>query len=355
MKSSQRTYLLIALGITFLLVLVAPLRLSRELVLAPAWSVSVDDSGAGQVDFDQSLGLEYPGRLVFVDQAGAYRVFPVPSRLARSSTRFALWNPLVPGYDLRSRDGSIIARRPSDSSIPVFTDHGFAAVHRSGSGFTWNDNNGELLWSWSGVYPIIAIVANSQGYVFVLDLTGKLTVLAPDGTESSSWEIPESRVKTGLGMALLSDSLLAIIGGIEPQQIMVVRLSDIGAEPELVWSRRLESAFRRDVLIQALDGGEWLALEQESGLLLLSADGSRSVSIRQAGWIRKIFEHRGLSLLFLLRDAAEGSYLEVWSLEGERLGSLGPATAIHDAGLAGDDMVVVAGPEGLLGLDLRFQ
>lgn len=355
MKSLHRLYMLIAFGITLILVIVAPLRLSRELTLLPAWSVSVDDSGAGTPDFKAALGLEYPGRLVFVDEDGAYQVYPVPSRLARGTMRFALWTLQDPGFSVRNRDGSLVSNHPNDPSIPVFTDHGYAAVHRSGSGFAWYDNTGLQKWTWSGVYPIISIVANARGQVFVLDLAGFLTVIGADGTAMEPWVIPDSRVKTGLGMSLLKDDTLAIVGGLEPQQVFLVQVAPDTGKTTLQWSRQLDSSYRRDVLVQSIINGDWFVLEQEAGLLLLKSDGSKAVLLRQSGWIRKVFEHPGYSLILVLRDAAEGSYFELWSLGGEKLGSLGPSAAIHDAGLAGEDMVVLAGDEGLLGLDLVFK
>ena len=121
--------------------------------------------------------------------------------------------------------------------------------------------DGEILWRAGFSSPITSIAVLADSCLIGL-LDGRAMRFGAGGELAFEIDPSGSRIPVILGTALAESGELALVAGIDPQMLILVR----GEGYETVRSLNVPSDFRREVFLSYGPTGRFLYLEQEEGL-----------------------------------------------------------------------------------------
>jgi hypothetical protein len=297
--------------------------------------------------------MEYPGGVLAVDAEGRNRFIPVDQSRLGTLGRFVRWRSDGSNIEIMDGRGQLIAKAAQVFGSPIITNFGFAVLSRSMQDVRWYSLNGEFQWKVMIESPLIGVEANQSGQVFLGTLQGTILVINSVGDIINTWQVPWSKIEVALGMSRIDNSHIALVFGQSPQNLTLLSWGAGRLRSE--WSLPLQSDYDTDVLLQAIDQGKIILVEQPRELWLVSVEGKVLHVIPALGQVRKIVDVPHLDSFIVLRDALEGTYLELWTNQGLRAASYGPSTELYDCALAGKTTLVVSGAEGLVGFRLGVE
>lgn len=352
MKQPRKLLIMLVAIASVLLVIFAAVRGSTEIVLRPLWTTALDELPfKGGPDVPVAL-VTFPGGLVAVDVQGGTRLLSGAGNIQVYEGRHARWEDDGSNAVIHGRDLGILARMGEGAGFPVLAGDGFAMLSRTLLNLRWYGSDGSPLWTCDLDAPPVGVEADpGTPLVYLYTLDGNLRVVGVDGLAVASWSALPARVQAGFGSTRLAKGALALVGGIDPQTLTLVKLE--GTSLETLWTLPLASSWRSDVLVQACGGGKTLLVEQEGELWQVSAAGRLLHRLPSPGRVRKILDVPAMASIVVLRDTLEGSYLDGWNLDGRRLFSIGPSPGISDCSLLGKRTLVIAGDEGIMALGLE--
>ncbi len=137
-------------------------------------------------------------------------------------------------------------------------------------------------------------------------LDGSVHLLGEDGEELFSYATEGSRISVTLAVALGEDEdVLAAVAGIDPQKLILFERHSEGFFP--VFQLELDSDYRRPVLLDFLDDGATLAVEQPGGLLLYDRSTESFERIELGGAVEEVTALPELDLVLAAARIAPGA------------------------------------------------
>jgi hypothetical protein len=165
--------------------------------------------------------------------------------------------------------------------------------------------DGEVIWQAGFSSPITSMDVLSDSCLIGL-LDGRAMLFDADGELAFEIDPLGSRIPVILGTALAENGELALVAGIDPQTLILVR----GEGYETVRSLNVQSDFRREVLLSYGPAGRFLYLEQEEGLEVLEPGRDRRARLALEGRLKSFAAGREFAVAVSVR--AETALLVVF-------------------------------------------
>ncbi len=274
-----------ALLVIILYFLLFPYPAGRELVARPVWAEALPAPGstAGSAPSTPVAPFQLGAVFGFVSGDGTVSdVDGTPYRVALSESGFVSFSRLDTDWILRDVTGARVASF-SGSGYPLLSPDGsrFFNVKTDLSGITEMDRSGGIVWSRD--FPAMMTSAAIRGDVVVVGLLdGTLLLLNRQGSPVFTDPPGPARIPVIFGTAVADDaSLIASIGGIDPQYVSVLRRS--GATYEPVARQAVTSDFRREVRIAFSPDAHYLVFESKDGAEMMDPAARRVSTVGLRG------------------------------------------------------------------------
>ncbi len=288
MEENGKRQLAIALvalsGVIYFFVCAIPL--SRELILEPAWAVSIP-TGAATLGLDRPtaghgsrLSFRLKGSFGYFDEAGA-SIFaaPVSFGCAISDEAYVSYDRLPEYLSLRNAQGQETARI-SEPGYPFWGGGRLFVMHPGQVSVAEIGSDGKRLWTHDFPSVITAFDACPSMALFGL-LDGSLVGLDSKGDEVLGFSPGGSRIPGIYGCAISPDGLLAAaISGLDSQRLVV--LEKRSSAYRVTYHRYLDSNFRRAVDMSFTEDGRFLLYEQEGRFFVYDPSKRREAVVDSA-------------------------------------------------------------------------
>ena len=274
-----------ALFFIILYFILFPYPMGKEIVARPLWAdpLPIPGSAAASTPAGAVAPFQLGPVFGFVrgDGSPSY-VGRTPFRVSLSESGFVNYARLSTDWILQDSTGARVLSF-SGSGYPLLSPEGSRIfnVKTDLSGIIELDRNGEILWSRD--FPAMMTSAAIRGdYLVVGLLNGALLLLNQQGSPVFTDPPGPARIPIILGEAVAGDgSLIASIGGIDPQYISVLRHQ--GSTWTRVARQAMGSDFRREVRISFSPDAFFLVFEAKEGAGLFDPRASRMSLIRLHG------------------------------------------------------------------------
>ena len=256
-----------ALLVIILYFLFFPYPAGRELVARPVWAEPLPALGSttGSAPTTPVAPFQLDAVFGFVSGNGSVSyIGSTPYRVALSESGFVSFSRLSTDWILRDVTGARVTSF-SGSGYPLLSPEGsrFFNVKTDLSGITELDRSGEVVWSRD--FPAMMTSAAIRGDAVVVGLLdGTLLLLNRQGSPVFTDPPGPARIPVIMGAAVANDgSLIASLGGIDPQYLSVLRRRGSGFQP--VARQAVASDFRREVRIAFSPDARFLVFEAKDG------------------------------------------------------------------------------------------
>ncbi len=283
-KPLRRILLLVILTLAYVLIL--PRSTGTEPLLDRRWVLSIDDAtadgsaedgaeaaAAGEDAAEDGAG-EAPGIIPF-RLGSRFGYFTSDGRLTHSEQiRYGVAQDAERYANYSVISENIVLQNPDGDLVRSIAAHGYPRLERGrlyvfapgGSAVSEWTVDGRRIWTQDFLSVLTDLASGEVGTAVGL-LDGSVYLLGEDGEELFSYETEGSRLAVTLAVALGEDEdVLAAVAGIDPQKLILFERHTEGFFP--VFQLELDSDYRRSVLLDFLDGGATLAVEQPGGLVL---------------------------------------------------------------------------------------
>lgn len=347
-KPLRRILLLIILTLVY--VLAFPRSTGTELLLERQWVLSLDggagDGGAADGGAEVGDGREarvMPFRLgsqfgYFTSDGRLRHIEQIRYGIAQDSDRFANYSVISENVVLQNPDGAFV-RSIAAHGYPRL-DHGRLYIFApGGSAVSEWSVDGQQLWTRDFLSVLTDLDAGENRTAVGL-LDGSVHLLDEGGQELFSYATEGARIPVTLAVALGEDEdVLAAVAGIDPQKLILFERHTEGFFPVL--QLELDSDYRRPLLLDFLDDGETLAVEQPGGLLLYHRDTESFNRIDLAGAVEEVRALPELDLVLAAARVAPGE--DVGDVPTRRLqATVWPDLPLFAQTIATDDVFLSA-------------
>jgi hypothetical protein len=308
--------ILVLIVLTLVYVLAFPRSTGTEPLIERQWVLSIDadaaDAGAADAGAAESAdGREarvIPFRLgsqfgYFTSDGGLRHIEQVRYGIAQDSERFANYSVISDNVVLQDPDGTF-ARSIAAHGYPRL-DHGRLYIFApGGSAVSEWTVDGRQVWTRDFLSVLTDLDAGETRTAVGL-LDGSVHLLDEDGEELFAYETEGARIPVTLAIALGEDEdVLAAVAGIDPQKLILFERHTEGFFP--VFQLELDSDYRRPILLDFLDDGATLAVEQPGGLLLYDRSTESFDRIDLGGEVEEVTALPQLDLVLAAARVAPG-------------------------------------------------
>ena len=303
--------------LTLAYVLVFPRPMGTELLLDRKWVLSLDGGAAadGPADGGAAAGgptgreaRVMPFRLgsqfgYFTSGGELRHIEQIRYGIAQDAEQFANYSVISDNVVLQNPDGAF-ARSIAATGYPRL-DHGRLFIFAPwGSAVSEWTLDGQQLWT-RDFLSVLTDLDTGENRTAVGLLDGSIYLLDEGGEELFSYATEGARVPVTLSVALGEDEdVLAAVAGIDPQKLILFERHTEGFFP--VFELELDSDYRRPVLLDFLDDGVTLAVEQPGGLLLYDRTTESFGRIDLGGRAEEVAALPELNLVLAASRAAAG-------------------------------------------------
>lgn len=275
--------------ITFLVLIsyffLFPFPLGRELHLKPVWTKELRAGNFnGKSENEPFTWLKTGEFFGYFNLAGDfYYVGRVFFDVALSNTGFVNFAKITENLVFIDNKGRFLFSFES-YGYPVLSDQGerLFTVNTDLCGIRELNREGELLWQKEFATPITTL-SIKEDYLLIGLLEGRFELLDREGLLEFEFTPTGSRIETILGVAEMQGRL-AVISGIDPQQLSVFEKKDQGFAP--IFTRNLDTDFRREVIIAFSEDGRYLLLEGFNEVSVLDMNKRSSYSLPTNGRLK---------------------------------------------------------------------
>ena len=247
--------------------LLFPYPLGRELIARPRWAVAIPASATSPLSEPgrPSWQFQLGSRFGYVHGDGSVQYAGTALyRVALSATAFVNYTRLGTDWILQNSSGQRLTSF-SGSGYPLLDPEGSRIfnVKTDLSGIIELDKSGGTLWERD--FPGLMTTLSLQGDSLVVGLlNGSLLLINRLGSPLLEYPARGSRVPVILGCALAPDgSLIALVSGIGPQYLTVLRRQNSGYAP--LATLGLPSDYRREVRMGFSPDSRYLFIEGRAG------------------------------------------------------------------------------------------
>jgi hypothetical protein len=263
-----------------------PRPMGRELVLRPVWSLDLRRTAVAGEHGDETQG-------VFPFRAGKWFGYAHPDGrlLYKGVSRYRVALSVKGFINFGSRPDHVVFMDPGGGFQFSVQSFGYPLLDSTGevlysvnsdlSGLKRLSVDGEILWQGEFSSPMTSLALRGENCLIGL-LDGRAALYGPAGETLYEIDPPGSRVPVILGTALADSGALALVSGIDPQNLILVQ----GERYETVRSTALASDFRREVVLSFGPGERFLYVEQEGELLVLEPGRERFARLPLPGRLR---------------------------------------------------------------------
>jgi hypothetical protein len=282
-----------SLILALLLLTLLPMRINREVVVSPAWSVdlaawtagstpasSTDPSGLRPFRVGDRLGYYHPeGRVANLE--------PVLYGASLGRRRYINYSQVPANLVLKEPLGGFVGSLGT-RRYPVLDEEGDRVflVNTESTGLAEVGDDGQELWRVEYA-SLITTLAMGDTALLVGLANGALRLYDGGGELLYGSRTGGSRIGIVLGCAIGTDSV-AMIFGLGPQRLILIERRDGTFTPTV--DVELATDHRREVFIRFSRNGERLYFEDGAGLGILDLDRRRMESIPFAGLMRAFAE-----------------------------------------------------------------
>ncbi len=299
MKKKRRRSFVFYLLIAFIYIVFFSFPLGKEVILKPVWyrvfsskdvfsqvgTMSVKDIATFPVKLSNYFGyIDDSGKSYFWGRRDFYTTM--------SDKYFINYSKVSENFFIRARDGNLESGFRT-FGYPFFmgADDRLFVVKTDLTGFSEIDFTGEV--KWEREYSSIITSVDVKGeYEAVGILNGKIELLDKKGKLLFSFRDQKSKIPVVDGVAISSDGrYLACISGLEPQKLLVFTRERGKDEKEfysLYVERKLDSDFRREVLLRFSGDNRFLFFEGQGSLNVFDVESRKLARIPYTGGIEKI-------------------------------------------------------------------
>ncbi|MBN1837843.1 MAG: hypothetical protein JW820_18445 [Spirochaetales bacterium] len=143
--------------------------------------------------------------------------------------------------------------------------------------------DGELLWQGEFSSPLTSVALQGERCLVGL-LDGRAALFGPAGEVLFEIDPPGSRIPVILATALADTGDLALVSGVDPQNLILVQ----GERFETIRSEKLDSDFRREIVLSFGPEGRFLYAEQEDAIMVLELGRERSARLPLPGRLESL-------------------------------------------------------------------
>ncbi|MFO7781623.1 MAG: hypothetical protein R6W94_08340 [Spirochaetia bacterium] len=308
-KPLRRILLLIVLTLVY--VLAFPRSTGTEPLIERQWVLSLDGAAAdGAEAGDGREARVMPFQLgsqfgYFTTDGGLRHIEQIRYGIAQDSERFANYSVISDNVVLQDPDGAFV-RSIAAQGYPRL-DHGRLFIFApGGSAVSEWTVDGQQVWTRDFLSVLTDLDAGETRTAVGL-LDGSVHLLAEDGEELFSYATEGVRIPVTLAVALGEDEdVLAAVAGIDPQKLILFERHTEGFFP--VFQLELDSDYRRPVLLDFLDDGAMLAVEQPGGLLLYDRSADSFDHIDLGGAVEEVTALPEFGLVLAAARFAAGTH-----------------------------------------------
>ncbi len=273
-----------------------PVQLGKEIIIKKDWALPIlpilpideievrnrlaqEDDGREAFHSDDIFGVvDWEGNLLYRDS--------VSYGIALSDRFFINYGALPDRQVIQTQDGRIHSV-VQEKGYPFFLQNRLFILDPNGSAVCEYDiPTKKLIWErkFASIITDIAVSSKTQGkgITVVALLNGTQFVVNPQGKTIDVLAGDDFGIPVSFACAL-SDSAehIAVISGLDPQ---ILRLYDYDKNVcTLIKEWKLESSFRRKILLQFSDSDKYLMFEQTNGLSILELSTGEIMSYDVAG------------------------------------------------------------------------
>ncbi|MFP4637079.1 MAG: hypothetical protein ACLFM6_01430 [Spirochaetaceae bacterium] len=250
----------------------------------------VQDSGLIPFELGDQFGyLSTDGRLAHLET--------VRYGLTASKEYFSNFSVINENIVLQGPDGGLVRSIPAPG-YPYISGDRIYVFAPDGSRVSEWTADGEERWSRDFVSAVTDLDAGPRHTVVGL-VDGRVRLIDSEGNEIYTYHPEQPRIPVALSAALSADEEhLAAVVGVDPQKLVLIARHSEGYFPDV--EVRLESDFRRPVLLEFIGGGRLLAAEQPEALLVYDAETQALVRVVLEGAplaVEYMPEHRAVVVL----------------------------------------------------------
>jgi len=293
-----------------------PYPLGRELHLKPVWAKELRAGNFnGSSENEPITWLKMGDFFGYFNLSGDfYYVGRVFFDVALSNTGFVNFAKITENLVFIDNKGRFLFSFQS-YGYPVLPDkgEGIFTVNTDLCGIRELNREGELLWQKEFATPITAL-SIKEDYLLIGLLEGRFELLDREGLLEFEFIPTGSRIETILGVAQMQRRL-AVISGIDPQQLSIFEKKDQSFAP--VFSRNLDTDFRREVMIDFSDDGRYLILEGPNEVSVLDMNNRSSYSLPTSGRLKNISAAN--EILITLSEVGGSTIFQVSGLPNQQL------------------------------------
>lgn len=304
--------ILLLVVLTLAYVLAFPRSTGPEPLLERRWVLSLDGAAAESAAAEQPevaggrAPRVMPFRLgsrfgYFTSDGGLRHVEQIRYGIAQDAERFANYSVISENVVLQNPDGAFVQSIAAQGYPRL--DHGRLYIFApGGSAVSEWTVDGQQIWT-RDFLSVLTDLDAGEARTAVGLLDGSVHLLDEGGEELFSYATEGARIPVTLAVALGEDEdVLAAVAGIDPQRLILFERHTEGFFP--VFQLELDSDYRRPVLLDFLDDGATLAVEQPGGLLLYDRSTESFGRIDLGGAVEEVAALPELELvLAAARDA----------------------------------------------------
>ncbi|NBF39358.1 MAG: hypothetical protein GVY14_02980 [Spirochaetes bacterium] len=308
-KPLRRILLLIVLTLVY--VLAFPRSTGTEPLIERQWVLSLDGAAAdGAVAGDGRESRVIPFRLgsqfgYFTSDGSLRHIEQMRYGIAQDRERFANYSVISDNVVLQDPDGAFV-RSIAAHGYPRLDDGRLHIFAPGGSAVSEWTVDGQQVWARDFLSVLTDLDAGETRTAVGL-LDGSVHLLGEEGEELFSYATEGARIPVTLAVALGNDEdVIAAVAGIDPQKLILFERHTEGFFP--VFQLELDSDYRRPVLLDFLDDGATLAVEQPGGLLLYDRSTESFDRIDLGGEIDEVTALPELDLVLAAARVAPGTH-----------------------------------------------
>jgi hypothetical protein len=268
-QKNKLKVMLIISGVILLYIILFPISLTREVVVAPVWydELTAADPAVRQEAVQGPVVPFRVGNLFgYVDLKGQLQhLGEVLFDVTQSDTAFINYPRVPENLNLQNTRGDVVASLPADG-YPLLHPEGdkLFMFTKDSMGIRELNRTGQELWS-AEFASLITSLSIVKEHVLVGLVNGKLKLFDNQGSLLYDAKMVSSQMPVVLGCAASNDGMeLAGVSGLHPQKFFFVQREKFNNP--VLFTTDLASDFRREVQVKFSQNGKYCFFEQEYGL-----------------------------------------------------------------------------------------
>lgn len=312
---SKKFSFILVIGIILLYLIFFPHNIEKELIIIPSWAANINSVTATESEkfipfkIDDSFGYCTPsGSVVFSEKTNR--------KVAMNRDFFVKFPDEKPSLELRDNMGQSISKIQS-FDLPFFINDLFFTISSDRMFIKKYDSLGSEQFLVSPGSLITSIDAGNSKTA-IGTLSGEFFLYDQSGEVIFRYFSTESRYSIVYSSAVNNDtSKISIITGLSPQKLIAFELED--NKYVKVFEKVIKKEYRRNVLLNYSDDGNFLYMENGNNLEVFTTDNYESYNIPLEGELKQVVFLGKNRLCYIITTLEAESRLVVLTSNKEKM------------------------------------